>query len=114
MLIGVLFKAILDHEWWGATIIALTIAFTFSILFGIRYIIRDDRLIVKVSIYMSRKIPIQEIVEIRPTRNPISSPAASFDRYQIRYKRSKTVIISPERPEEFIADLKRINPNILA
>jgi hypothetical protein len=55
---------------------------------------------------------IQTIKEIKETRNPLSSPAASIDRLLIIYNRADKVMISPKDKEAFINHLKSINPNI--
>lgn len=53
------------------------------------------------------KIPISEITEIRPTRNPLSSPALSLDRLKISYGRKKFVLVSPADKEGFVAVLEK-------
>ena len=57
------------------------------------------------------RIPLDQIIEVYPTHNPLSSPALSLDRLRINYKRpsGKTwwVMISPKEKEQFLDDLAK-------
>ena len=59
------------------------------------------------------KININDITQIEPTHNPLSSPALSLDRLKIYYRkdgRVATVMISPKDKEGFL-NILRNNPN---
>ncbi|HMS53410.1 MAG TPA: PH domain-containing protein [Chitinophagales bacterium] len=43
----------------------------------------------------------------------LSGPALSLDRMEIVYNLGKRIIISPENPEKFVADLKKHHPQIV-
>ena len=43
----------------------------------------------------SWSVPIDQIESVRATRNPLSSPALSLDRLQIRYGNGRRVMVSP-------------------
>ncbi|WP_456271222.1 PH domain-containing protein [Bacillus sp. AK031] len=58
------------------------------------------------------KIDITSIKSVKPTRNPLSSPALSIDRLEIKYNKWNTVLISPKDKERFIEELVKINPAI--
>ena len=58
-------------------------------------------------------IPISSITSIRPSRNPISSPALSLRRLSIRYNKYDEILVSPKDREAFVAALKAANPQIL-
>lgn len=47
-------------------------------------------------------IPLADIVEITPSRNPLSSPALSLDRLKISLGKRKFVLVSPEDKAGFI------------
>lgn len=47
-------------------------------------------------------IPLEKITSLEHTRNPISSPALSLDRLEIKYAEGKYAIISPLDKEGFI------------
>lgn len=42
------------------------------------------------------------VVEITPSRNPLSSPALSIDRLKIQFGKRKFVLVSPEDKAGFI------------
>jgi len=72
-----------------------------------RYILKDDHLHIQAG-FIQDKVPYDAITEATPTRNPLSAPALSLDRIKIELKGSSFAnfkLISPERQEEFIADL---------
>lgn len=91
--------------------IAATLVFVWM-LRTTRYIIRDNVLVIK-SCFMSYGTwRIADIESIRPTRNPLSAPAASLDRLEIRFIGRRSVLVSPRRKEEFINHLLALNSNI--
>jgi hypothetical protein len=77
-----------------------------GVVFPMRYGIGDERLTVRFGL-IRQHVELADIVEVRPTRNPLSSPALSLDRLHIQYGRGffKAVMISPALREEFLADL---------
>ncbi|MDJ0711737.1 MAG: PH domain-containing protein [Woeseiaceae bacterium] len=48
------------------------------------------------------RIALTDIVEVTPTRSPLSSPALSFDRLKIRYGERRFVLVSPADKEGFV------------
>ncbi len=48
------------------------------------------------------KVPVDEITSVRPTRNPLSSPALSLDRLSIRYGKRRRIMISPADKAGFL------------
>jgi hypothetical protein len=83
------------------------------VLFSNRYIIHQDRLEIKSGIFNNSSIPISQIKKLEKSNSLWSSPAASLDRLEILYNKWDSVLISPENKEDFIADLKQINPDII-
>ena len=47
-------------------------------------------------------IAIDQITAVRPTRSPLSSPALSLDRLQIRYGNGRKILVSPADRNEFL------------
>jgi predicted ABC-type sugar transport system permease subunit len=88
-------------------------SFLFIILLfsGIRYIISDGKLFVKIWFITIGSANIADIVSIKRSYNLLSSPAASLKRLELR-GRSGAMLISPVREREFIESLKTINPDI--
>lgn len=95
----------------GITITVL--AFTLHIFFGITYQITDeDQLLIKCGFLYNWNVNISAIKAISKTRNPISAPAASLDRIELKYGNWDSVIISPKNRSLFINQLLKINPQI--
>lgn len=77
-----------------------------------RYIVRDEVLVIKSCFLSYGTWCIADIESIRPTHNPLSAPAASLDRLEIRFRDRRTMLVSPHRKQEFIDHLLALNPNI--
>lgn len=88
------------------------VLFFVYIFSAIKYEIERETLTVKNAFFLKTKIPISEIKSVVETNNPLSSPAASLDRLYINYGKADSVIISPVKRDEFITELKHINPEI--
>ena len=90
-----------------------TLLFVIFILCGMRYTISRERLYVKLWFIPYGSREIKDIVSVKRTYNPLSSPAASLKRLSIHCKSSLFfLLISPVREAAFIEELKAINPNI--
>ncbi len=77
-----------------------------------RYLLDSANLTIQIGLFR-KKIPIAEITEAFPTRNPLSAPAWSLDRIRIRFSGSRFgVLISPENKLEFLEDLNRLAPHL--
>jgi hypothetical protein len=83
---------------------------------GIAYVITNDTLFITMwGLSMNKGIPISEIVSVKRTYNPLSSPATSLKRLSIRVNINSKfpyALISPVREQEFLDTLKAINPDI--
>lgn len=84
----------------------------------VRYIITDDDVLV---VEMGRPLPairiqISSIVSVKPSHNPISSPALSLDRLEICFRtptsKRRCIYISPLKREELVQVLKKRNLDI--
>ena len=99
----------------------LFISFVFS---GLRYIISKNKLYLKIWIIPIGSASIADIISVERSYNPISSPSASLKRLCIRFKKGVTYsnwatwqsapnwLLSPVREQEFLEELKNINPDI--
>ena len=87
------------------------VAFVAWIWFGTGYRVTDDELKIK-SGPIRQTIPLEKITSIESTRNPISSPALSMDRLEIKYGEGKFAIISPLDKEGFINLIIRKYPKV--
>lgn len=73
-------------------------------IFSTYYLIEHNQLIIK-SMVFRWKININDITQIEPTHNPLSSPALSLDRLKIIYMKNgriASVMISPKDKEGFL------------
>jgi hypothetical protein len=81
-------------------------------LFNTEYTIEENKLKIKCGFFAYKPIEINEIKEITKSSSIISSPAASFDRIEIKYGKFEEMIISPVDKFEFAEYLTDLNPNI--
>lgn len=85
---------------------------------GVRYAIKGNMLGVR-NLHHWTWIPIDKITEVKKTRGIIATAAMSLDRVSIRFsdrkvlKSAMPIEISPKDRDGFIADLKKINPEIV-
>jgi hypothetical protein len=83
--------------------------------YNIRYEVTPSDLIVRFGPFRST-LPLDTIVEVYPTRNPLSAPAPSLDRLQIDYRKKNGwawfTLISPKDKEGFVRDLAGIAPRL--
>jgi len=99
----------------GLLIMGVTFLFIVLLFCRTRYIISGDKLIVKMWIIPYGSIKIADITLVDRSYNPLSSPAISFKRLRIVFRKEpyfSYMLISPVREQEFIEELKAIHPNI--
>ena len=94
---GLLFKA------GFGVLMAATFLFTLWVVYGTRYGLARNRLIIRSGPFRWR-VALGDIDSVRPSRNPLSSPATSLDRLHVRYGR-QSVLISPEDKGAFLRAL---------
>lgn len=83
----------------------LVVGFVLSLLYSITYTLGDKELLIRCGPFRQR-VPLAEIDRVRPSRNPLSSPAASLDRLLIRWNdERKRILISPEERSDFMQEL---------
>ncbi len=84
-------------------------------LYRIRYEITATDLVICFGPFRSR-LPLETIVEIFPTYNPLSAPAPSLDRLRINYRRKNGrrwfALVSPKDKEGFVRDLASAAPQL--
>lgn len=89
--------------------------FVMLVLSGIRYVISESTLSLHIWFIRVMRINIKSIRSIERSYNPLSSPAASLKRLGVTFTKnahSSYILISPVDEEQFIAQLKLINPYI--
>lgn len=92
--------------------IAAVSVLVFWLLYGTRYGILGGVLVVRCGPFRWR-IPLSGVDSVRPTRNPLSSPAPSLDRLAVRYDGGRrTILISPEDKGGFLRALVTRAPHL--
>lgn len=98
---------------WIALACGLLSPLTLWILFDTGYRLDDEHLHVR-SGPLRFRVRLDEIESVKPTRNPLSSPALSLDRLEIRRRgRWGPVLISPQRRREFLVALADRAPHLV-
>lgn len=118
VVIACLWPVLLDDWILPMAICAIMLVLVLLTLLGCYYRIDGDELVVY-TFFIPTSYPIDKIKSIKPTKSILSAPAISLiHRISITFtdrkvlKSSMPLIISPVRQEEFIAQLRRINPDI--
>ena len=84
------------------------------IWFDTNYVI-DNGLLIAKSGPMIWKVQISEIIFIRLNQKTIGGnwkPTLSWNCIEIRYKKYRSIFITPERQDDFIRQIKQINDKI--
>ncbi|GIV59560.1 MAG: hypothetical protein KatS3mg043_0649 [Rhodothermaceae bacterium] len=95
----------------GALLVLLA---TLSLIVPCRYRLAADALLIRSGVIRYR-VPYDAIVRVRPTRNPLASPALSLDRLRIDYRagnRRRFVLISPRHRQSFLHELATCVPGL--
>jgi PH (Pleckstrin Homology) domain-containing protein len=112
VLLGGLILAAGSRNWVGTVILFLAMAFMLHVFLNTYYEINGDNLKIRCGFLIDRDININEIVSVRETHNPLSAPATSIDRLELKLSGKDSVLISPKDKIGFINHLKRIKPTI--
>lgn len=88
-----------------APVVLLGAGLPLWLMYSTQYVLGDTTLRVRSGPF-HWEIPVREIEQVTPTRNPLSSPALSLDRLRIDYSRGRSLMISPLRKSEFLDDLQ--------
>lgn len=109
---------VMNRIWVGVIIIgvvALFVVLFVAYLFTNTYyeITDSNKLTIKAGFLINIEIDINSIQSVEPTKSMLAAPALSLDRLKICYNKYSSVIISPKEKDDFIRQLKMINPNII-
>lgn len=97
-----------EGVWFALAGVAIVLSFYVAFLFPVRYGLTEAELIVHFGLIRQR-IPYERIQSVKPTRNPLSSPALSLNRLQVAYGHGlwRSQRISPEERDGFLDELAR-------
>jgi hypothetical protein len=96
---------------WVVSILIVAVLFVAWIWTATDYTLTSAELLVRSGPFRWR-VPLAEIREVTPTHNPLSSPALSLDRLEIRYGRMGFLLISPEDKDGFLRSLVAQAPHL--
>ena len=99
-------------DMYGAYILGGILLFIITMLFGLRYVISENKLYIKMCwVIPFGSVSVAYITSVRRSYNLLSSPAASLKRLLVCSKQGDK-LISPVREQEFFDALIKINPDI--
>jgi hypothetical protein len=102
---------IVDFHPWRFAVLAIAIgAGTYLplwVLIGTRYSLEHGQLTARSGPFAWR-VQVADITAVAPSHDPRSAPALSLDRLAIAYDGGRTLLISPEDSERFLAELSRM------
>ena len=107
------------HECFSNNMIMITLGLfvvyglILHMFFYTTYTIDQKMLHIRCGFFRYKPINIMNMKKISKSSSIVSSPAASFDRIEITYDKFDELIISPKHKLKFIADLQKINPNLI-
>ena len=108
-----LVESALTKDFEDAIILIIISLVIMVLLLQIKYVIFNGNLEVKTGLLGTQRIDIKEIHSISKTFNPLSAPALSINRLEIKYGNNYDyVLISPRYRDKFITELKTLNPDI--
>lgn len=95
---------------WAMLLIAVGMTIIIVPLFGIKYVLYSEHLLISMSLYGKTRVHYADIVEVKKTNNPLSSAAMSLRRIQIDYVENgvhRMVLISPVKRKTFIEEIEQ-------
>lgn len=103
---------VIQKAWPAVAIILVTLLFIVHLLTTTFYQIEGSNLQIKSGFIVNKLIAIDSIRKIQKSNSLFSSPAASLDRLEVFYNKYDSVLISPKYKQEFLAELRKVNPAI--
>lgn len=85
----------------------------YDMLLHTDYTIRGEKLHIRCGNLFRMELPISRITEITHKSTILASPALSAKRIGLKYGKRNWVYVSPKNQNEFISELKSINPEII-
>ncbi|MFS0751691.1 PH domain-containing protein [Oceanobacillus sp. 1P07AA] len=110
VLLGVI-APLLNGQWFASGLMIIIGLFLLWFWFRTGYRIDNDKILIYYG-PVKQTVKIKDIEVIFKTKFPLTSPALSFDRMQIKSGKYDIVTISPEEKESFLQQLMDINPDI--
>lgn len=102
----------IKQEWGPFAVLSLLSAFVAHLFLSTKYTVEGHTLTIKSGFIINKCIDIHSIRKLTETNNPLSSPAASLDRIEIKYNGYNNILVSPKDKKAFVDQLMAINPAI--
>ena len=95
---------------WSMVLLTVGMSILILPLFGIKYVLYSEHMLISMSLYGKARVRYADIVEVKKTNNPMSSAAMSLRRIQIDYVEDgvhRMVLISPVNRKTFIEEIEQ-------
>lgn len=95
---------------WSMVLLTVGMSILILPLFGIKYVLYSEHMLISMSLYGKARVRYADIVEVKKTNNPMSSAAMSLRRIQIDYVENdvhRMVLISPVNRKTFIEEIEQ-------
>lgn len=102
---------IINRLWITSGLILLLILFLIHLFLNTYYTLTADKLMITCGWLYRKTIPLRSIRKIMRVKSVLSSPALSMDKLLIFFDRQQ-VMISPADKEDFLEEIKKLNPAI--
>ena len=99
------------EAWMGWIFVAVVVALYGGLIFPMRYEVGEDALVIRFGQVRSR-VKYTDIRRVKPTHNPLSSPALSLSRLHIDCGSSLGPNISPADRQGFLRALAQKTPHL--
>jgi len=114
-----IYRLAVEERTWLAVMFFCIAGFLALVFYSFaEYEVIEAHLVIRSHLYRFRfgSIPLGDIQQVFPTRNPLSAPAWSLDRLQIDYLKNgkqRFGLVSPTDREAFYRDLTRAEPALV-
>ena len=95
---------------WSMVLLTVGMSILILPLFGIKYVLYSEHMLISMSLYGKARVRYADIVEVKKTNNPMSSAAMSLRRIQIDYVEDgvhRMVLISPVNRNTLIEEIEQ-------
>lgn len=111
--VGIMVYIFFQEPWYAAFILLPLLVLILPIYFRTYYRLHPiDGLIVRCGLFYRKTFDLKQLKSIKYTSNPLSSPALSLRRLELKFDNSETIMISPESREDFIAEIHKYKPEV--
>lgn len=96
-------------------VLALAFLFVLSIMLSIRYYVDAETKTLKIKVcgLPSGTVDLTQVKRIYKSNSILSAPAASLNRICIDIKSGPDVLVSPRYQQDFLKEIKKINPDVM-